>query len=395
MKNFFNIKINTNVFSGSGTLDLIPDKIRELKFKRIGIVVDGNLYDSNKIVKNFIIKLNKQFKCIFHKYSLKFEPNYDYLDKIINQFKKNNKIMVDCIIGIGGGSAMDTAKALAVICANNGNALSFRGFPTDLNKPLPVICVPTTTGTGSELVYNASIIDSKSKKKMGINDINNYPILAILDPRLVSDAPLKVVISSTLDALVHAIESFSSPKSNFVTKIFIKEAIKNIFLSFPNILKKKSKIDDWINLQWAAYFAMAGLSNTSSGPTGALSYFLGANYSVPHGIAGGFFLKKILRFNQNKGYYGYAELYDSLPKIKLSKKRISNKSKSNEVVKYIEMLCHKSNIPPGIENFGVKKNEIQNFIDFSIKASESIKNNPVSINKKNMLNIIRSNNNSL
>ena len=88
---------------------------------------------------------------------------------------------------------------------------------------------------------------------MGINDINNYPILAILDPRLVSNAPLKVVISSTLDALVHAIESFSSPKSNFVTKIFIKEAIKNIFLSFPNILKKKSKIDDWINLQWRLF----------------------------------------------------------------------------------------------------------------------------------------------
>ena len=93
------------------------------------------------------------------------------------------------------------------------------------------------------------------------------------------------------------------------------------------------------------------------------------------------FLKKILRFNQNNGYYGYAELYDSLPKEKLTK-RISNKSKSNEIVKYIEILCHESNIPMGIENFGVKKNEIQNFIDFSIKASESIKNNPVSINKK-------------
>ena len=108
------------------------------------------------------------------------------------------------------------------------------------------------------------VLYTNSKQKMGINDINNYPILAILDPRLVSNAPLKVVISSTLDALVHAIESFSSPKNDFVTKIFIKEAIKIFSFLFQIYLKNQRLM---IGLTFnGPYFAMVGLSNTSSGP---------------------------------------------------------------------------------------------------------------------------------
>ena len=286
---------------------------------------------------------------------------------------------------------MDTAKAMAVMITNHGSSIKFKGFPKKLKKPVPVIAIPSTTGTGSELVFNASVIDNKNKQKLGINDSNNYPILAILDPRVVSTAPINIVISSTCDALVHAFESFSSPQSNEITKLFILESLKKIFTSFPKVLNGNANIIDWQNLQWGAYFAMIGLSNTSSGPSGALSYYLGVNYKVSHGIAGAFFLQKILRFNQNNGYYNYSELYNCLPNIKKFKKTLPTKNKSNEVVKYLEKLFYDAKIPKKISYFGVQNNHIDNFLNFSKKAKAAMKNNPKFISTSNLRKLLVSN----
>ncbi len=386
MNKIISLKLNNHVLSGVGSLNFLVNKINEYKFKKIGIIIDKNLLKKNVFIKKIIKQIKNKFNSVIHIYPLEFEPNYDYLNQTIKVFKRNGKSKVDCILGIGGGSVMDTAKAIAVMCSNNGSSIKFKGFPINLNKPIPVIAIPSTTGTGSELVFNASVIDNKNKQKMGINDVNNYPILAILDPRIVAEAPLNVVVSSTFDALVHAIESFSSPQTNEITKIFVFEAIKKIFLSFPKILKNNHSIKDWTNLQWAAYFAMVGLSNTSSGPTGALSYFLGVNFKVPHGHAGAFFLRKIIKFNHENGFC-YSELYNFIPK-KSRNHKLSKKNKSNQVIKFLESIFIMAKIPKEISAYGVKKNDIVKFVNFSNKASKTMNNNPIKINRKNILNII-------
>ena len=109
------------------------------------------------------------------------EPTYQHLNEVVTKLKEKNS-KFDCLIAIGGGSAIDHTKGIATLRKNPGSSLKYKGFPKNLNPPIPVVAIPSTTGTGAELAYNAVFIDTKSMIKLGINTKNNYPILSILDP---------------------------------------------------------------------------------------------------------------------------------------------------------------------------------------------------------------------
>lgn len=378
----FELNLKNKVLFGQGLTRKLPDIIHEFGFNRVGFIIDGNLYNNNqRILRKVIDDCKNSFATVIvHIYREKFEPTYQFLDQVKFKFKENNRPLADCMVGIGGGSTIDSAKGIAVLATNHEQALNYKGFPTGLNKPLPLIAIPSTAGTGTELVFNASFIDAESKAKMGINDINNYPILAILDPLIVSSAPKSVAISSGCDALVHALESFVSVKSNEITRLFSKQAFGLIFNTLPNLINNLSNLDLWAKMQWGAYFAMVGLSNSTSGPAGALSYHLGTNFSVPHGIAGAVFIGKISRLNHELGYYGYSDLYPQLnpydPTIE------DKKEQSNMVVNEIEGFLENLGIPDTLNNFGVTKENFISFYNFATKSAAGAFNlNPIKIDK--------------
>ena len=128
---------------------------------------------------------------------------------------------------------------------------------------------------------------------MGINVKSNFPKLAILDPKVVSASPKSVLASSACDALVHTLESFVSKKSNKISRYLSIKAFNLITKNANIVLKNQGNLENWNNLQWGAVYAMWALSNSTSGPTGALSYYLGSNFKISHGIAGGVFIGKI------------------------------------------------------------------------------------------------------
>jgi len=374
-------KINTNIISGKGELRNLKKYVKKSAIKYPAILCDANLYNNSKYVRD-IIKRNIISSNYLFLFDYKFEPSYQYLDSLIKKVRtKKIYKKIDSWIAIGGGSTIDTAKGLAILCRNKKPSIAYKGFPKKLNTPLPIIAIPSTTGTGSEVVYNASFIDEKNKVKMGINYVFNYPIIAILDPLVVSTAPKNIFAMSSCDTLVHILESFVSIKNTPQSRVFSKHAYSLIIKNFPIIMKGRGKIDNWLNMQWASVFAMFALSNTSSGPAGALSYHLGTNYGINHGFAGGMIIGKITRYNHKSNYFEYSDLLSSNTK---NYSMMSLKQKSLTVVRQVEDFLRIAKVP-SLKSFGINHKRTDEFINFSKRTKTAFNFNPVKVNINSLI----------
>ena len=387
-KQVFDFQMKTKTKFGPGIFKKLPEIINDLGFRRVGIVIDPAVYKNEK-AKKILDDCAEKYKTSTHIYKLKGEPSYDYLDQTKPEFMENGKSKVDCFVGIGGGSCMDFAKGLSTLVVNEGLSIEYRGFPKGINPSLPMIAVPTTSGTGSELAYNAVFVETKEKKKLGINTESNYPIMAILDPELTLTCPERVTISSGLDTLVHALESFVSRKANFMSRFYSKEAFNLIINNLPRVIDKPDDIEARSQMMIAAYWAMAALSNSSSGPAGALSYLLGAQYNTPHGIAGGVFVGRITRINHDLGYYEYSELFDAISD-KNAAKKLTQRDKSQAVVIKIEKLLGDLKVPRHLSCFGVKKEDYDLFYKHATEIYKAAFDlNPVFIKEKEIAEMLK------
>lgn len=304
--NDLSFMMKTNLQFGSGSLAKLPPRIKELGYDRMGVLIDGAVLGSSYIRKA-LGDLKAQASGYFQfEYTLKGEPTYDYLDQAAVEFRKHPDLQV--ILAVGGGSAMDTAKGVALLMTNPGDGLNYRGFPKAVNDPVPTVCVPTTAGTGSETTYNAVFLDAKEGKKLGINSLKNFPVLSVLDPELIRSCPPAVIASSGMDAVTHCVEGFVSKKSTLISRMYSIRAYRLLADNLKRVRERPDDLDVLGNLQLGAYLAIIGLANSSAGPAGGLSYLLGAWYKVPHGLAGAFFLPEVHRFNKDHGFTEYAEL---------------------------------------------------------------------------------------
>lgn len=304
------VLIKTRTIIGKGELHNIPNIVAETGYKKFGLLID-QVFRDDEYVSALIQQLDTAgLLSVKYYYDLPFEPDYNSLDRVKYLFKNEatNEAFVDVIIAIGGGSVIDFAKGIATLVPNHEPALHYKGFPKNLHKSIPVIAVPTTAGTASEVTFNAVFTDTKAGRKLGINTHNNFPVLAVLDSNMTRNCPYSVALSSGLDALVHGFESYACHKSNYYTRIFAKEAIGHILNNIEAALKEKDNETAREKMLFGAYLAGISLYNSGSGPAGALSYPLGVMCKVPHGIAGGFVLPYLIQHNVKNGYLGYADI---------------------------------------------------------------------------------------
>ncbi|MFC1624246.1 iron-containing alcohol dehydrogenase [Candidatus Omnitrophota bacterium] len=376
--------LESNMKYGIGQFEKLPVYLKEMNFVNLLIIIDNALIKF-KYIENIISECKKIFKkCEVLIYELGREPTYDYLDECSEKACKHNDI--DVIVGIGGGSTIDMAKGVAVLMTNKGSGIEYRGFPKGINRPLPVIAIPTTAGTGSDATYNAVFTDSKAEKKLGINTTMNFPKLSILDPKLVSSCPKGVIASSGMDALTHAMESFVSKKATVISRMLSIEAARLILPNLERVFDFSEDLDVKGELQLGAYLAGIALFNASSGPAGALSYLLGAWYNVPHGIAGAVFLPHIHRFNFESGYHDYSIIYDA---IHGNDNKKNNEEKAGLIINRISLLNKKLGIKEKLSLYGVKKEELGRFeqeASTTLKAAFDL--NPIDINRDNIARIL-------
>lgn len=377
----FEFNLNTKVYFGIGSRSKLIDILAENVWERIGVVIDHNVMN-NAAVKDLIISLEEYSKELVIEQCTVSEPSYDYLDKIRTRFESG---LFQVIIGIGGGSTIDTAKAIAVLINNKLPAIQYRGFDRMTNQVLPIIAIPTTAGTGSEVTPNASFIDLKGKRKMGINGESIRPKYAILDPEFTLTCPPNPTISVAVDSIVHAVEAFVAKKANPLACLFAREGFKLVITNLQQVVKDPLNLVCREKVMYGAFLSGVALMNSGTGPAAAMSYPLGVHYKVPHGIGGGIFLPYVIEYNIENGYYGYDGLYfvqDDWSEI------MSRYEKSMAVLKEIKDVWNILSVPCDLRMVGFDESFIPQFIGETMELSGALKQNPLLFEENQIIEVL-------
>ena len=360
----FNFIFKGNIYFGIKSRNNIHNIIKENGYKSACVIIDHALI-SVPIFNEFLNSLKCDVSTIICDIA---EPTYEKLEEKRIRSNKNN---IDVFIGIGGGSALDMAKGLSVLYSNHDPAINYRGFDLYNEPILPVIAIPTTAGTGSEITPNASFIDSIEKRKMGINGEAIRPKYAILDPELTLSCPKAPTISAGVDSLVHATEAFVAKKSNPMAKIFAKEGFKLVFENLPLLVGKLDDIELREKVMYGAFLSAIALMNSGTGPAAAMSYPLGVHYGVPHGIGGGIFLPHVIQYNIEAGFFDYRALYQAGKNIN------SKESGAKLFINKIWDTWQRLKVSQNLGDFGMNKNDIGLFVSDTMDLKTALDQNPL------------------
>jgi len=361
----YNFKFFGDIFLGPSSINNLYDIIKKKNYSSAAIIIDHNLVSIKPFVE-IINKINENIKSIIIECNYP-EPTYEMLDS--NRIDKS--IEVDVFIGIGGGSAMDMAKGLAVLYTNEKPAIFYRGFDKFENIVPPIIAIPTTAGTGSEITPNASFIDTNEKRKMGINGEAIRPKFAILDPQLTLSCPKAPTISACVDSMVHATEAFVAKSSNPMAKMFAREGFQKVFKYLPVLINDLENIDLRQKVMHGAFLSAIALMNSGTGPAAAMSYPLGVHFGVPHGIGGGIFLPHVIQHNIDSGYFEYIRL--SIDRIDIQ----DEKKIANEFIEELWNIWELMEIPQDLKKFGMNENHVQKFLGDTMDLKGALDQNPV------------------
>lgn len=355
--------------SGENSLEYLFEYLNKFKSNKKLLIIDHNIKNL-KIIKDLKINFKKRVKKYkFFLYQSKHEPTYENLNLIKKKFLKNG---FEIIVAIGGGSTLDFSKGLSLLLKNKGNSEKYMGFPTNLNKPIPVIAIPSTFNTGSEIVYNAVFTSKKQKKKLGINYNQNFPILAILEPKLIYTSPKKLILSSAYSVFCRAVETYTTPESNYISKNYSLFSYKLICESLEEIfIKKNNKLETYNKLQWAGINSMIALSNVGGGIGGIGAYYFSVNVDLPQSIGYGVCSSEIFKEN-----------------IKINKKIYKELDKIYSIEKMLNFFDNQINRYYSFKDYRLTerdKNIFRKTYENAITLSKNY--NPCNFKKKNLTDI--------
>lgn len=372
----FNFFCPTKVHFGSGVSNGITRTLKQNDWQNVGLVVDHNLKE-HPLINKRINSIRSNSCRIVTAWCEISEPTYDELDKIRCQFNVPN---LQAVIGVGGGSALDMAKAMAVLVHNKGSAIEYRGFGKMTEPVLPIIAVPTTAGTGSEVTPNASFIDSKAKKKMGINGEAVRPVFAFLDPELTLSCPREPTICAGVDSMVHAVEAFAAKKTNRLARFFAVEGFRRVFQALPQVVNSLDNIELRREVMYGAFISGVALMHSGTGPASALSYPLSVHFKVPHGLGGGVFLPAVIEHNMRSGYMEYADLLNL---------DISDDDRASErFLHEIKTTWSKIGIPGNLRTLGVEDTDTRLIVKETMELKGALDQNPVPFNENEIADTI-------
>ena len=287
------IVLNETSYHGAGAIKEITVEAKNRGFKKAFVCSDPDLVKFN--VTSKVTDLLKAENMEFEVYSdIQPNPTIENVQNGVAAFKKAG---ADYIIAIGGGSSMDTAKAIGIIITNPEfeDVRSLEGLSATKNPCVPTFAVPTTAGTAAEVTINYVITDVEKKRKFVCVDPHDIPVVAFVDPEMMSSMPKGLTASTGMDALTHAIEGYTTLGANTITDMFNLKAIELIAKSLRGAVENTKEGREGMAL--GQYLTGMGFSNCGLGIVHSMAHSLGAVYDTPHGVANAILLPTVMEYN--------------------------------------------------------------------------------------------------
>lgn len=292
----------------------------------------------------------------------------------------------DGIIGFGGGSSMDTAKLIALLACSGERLADVYGVEQAKGPRLPLVLIPTTAGTGSE-VTAVAIITTGETTKSGIVSPILLPDIALLDATLTTGLPGHVTAATGIDAMVHAIEAYTSVhKKNPYSDILAREALKLMSENIEVAVAQGDNLDARQNMLLGACLAGQAFANAPVAAVHALAYPLGGHFHIPHGLSNSLVLPEVLKFNADAASREYAELYDV---IVPSNRQVDQQAKTAQFITYFTRLIARLGLPTRLRDAGVTEQSLPTLAADAMQQQRLLVNNPVEVNEADALGIYR------
>jgi len=345
--------LNETSFFGPGARKELPGAISRMGKKKALVVTDKGLikFGVAKMVTDVLDEAGIEYT-IFSE--LKPNPTVTNVRLGIEAFKEAG---ADILVAIGGGSAIDTAKAVGIVVANPdfSDIVSLEGCAPTKNKSIPIIALPTTAGTAAETTINYVIIDEEKQKKMVCVDPNDIPAVAIIDAELMYSLPKSLTAATGMDALTHAIEGYITKGAWVMSDMFEIEAVKMIANHLPLAVSEPSNPEGRNGMAIAQYIAGMAFSNVGLGLVHGMAHPLGALFDIPHGVANAVLLPTVMEFNMPCCIDKYAKIAEAMG-VDISS--MTKEEAAQAACDAVKDLSDKVGIPSSLTALGIKESDI-------------------------------------
>ena len=346
--------LNETSYHGKGAIQEIAGEVKRRGFKK-AFVCSGPTIFKHGVTKKVTDVLD-QAGCAYEVYTnIKENPTIENVQHGVEAFKKSG---ADYLIAIGGGSSMDTSKAIGIIIANPEfeDVRSLEGVAPTKKPCVPIIAVPTTAGTAAEVTINYVITDVERKRKFVCVDPHDMPIIAIVDPDMMSSMPKGLTASTGMDALTHAIESYITPGAWVMSDMFELKAIEMIAQNLKAAVDNGKDVAAREAMSQAQYIAGMGFSNVGLGIVHSMAHPLGAFYDTPHGVANALLLPYVMEYNAESPA---APKYIHIAKaMGVDTTGMSEAEGVKAAIEAVKALSISINIPQKLHEINVKEEDI-------------------------------------
>ncbi|MEB2630181.1 iron-containing alcohol dehydrogenase [Peribacillus frigoritolerans] len=363
----YNYFMPTKVEVGIGLSEKSGDFIKELGATRVLIVTDKGVRAAN-----LLERIEKSLVAVNLDYQLydEVEPNPS-AQTIHKGTQKLTEYKSDAVLAVGGGSSIDTAKAIAIMAKNPGSILDYGGVGKIKNPPIPIIAIPTTAGTGSEVTNSTVITNKETSFKLAVISPYVYPSLAILDPALTLNLPQSITASTGMDALTHAIESYTSKAANPISQALAINSIKMIGEHLKKSYFVGTDIYSRESMLVASMMAGAAFGQSRLGNVHAISHTLGGVFDIPHGFANAALLPFVMRFNLQACPEKYKDIAIALGN---DVSGLSTKQAAEKAIESVIDMNKNMNIPLNIKDLGVSLEYIEKLVEDSMRSGNVLIN---------------------
>ena len=365
----FTVTQPTRICFGENSINDLPALVQDLGGSKVFIVVDPGVKSAGLLDK--ITDPLKKNKIPFEVYDkVDPEPGLKLAD---NGAKLAKKAKCDCVVGVGGGSAMDVAKAISILLTNGGKAVDYIGLGMIKKPGVPKIMVPTTAGTGAEVTFTAVFINEKTKSKAGMNGDHLYPEAAVLDPALTVSMPPHITATTGIDALTHALESYVSTQAHTISEMYALEAIELISNNLGEAYANGDNINARSNMLMGSLLAGKALATAGVGLVHAMAYPLGGMFGIPHGLANAVLLPYVMAYNIIGNPAKFAVLAEIMGQ---ETGEMSLRDAADSSVEAVYRLNQDVGIPASLAELKIPKKKIPEMAKIALTVTRPVENNP-------------------